>query len=409
MAARWAIRLALLLAAGAMAIGGPLPAAAGRVVPALSPLAAAAFTIAQRRWFLGLYWLLPPAAVLLLGFWKGRLFCRWICPLGTLYALPSRLSLRKSLLRVRLGAAIFWTIVFSSLVGAPLAIWLDPLATFSRLTPLASGTYTLASLVPGLVVPAMLVLGAVQPMIWCTHLCPLGYCFELAYSLRRRGPRAVFSSTRRSILAGAIIGLPLAGLARRFLFTPAAASALPVLPPGAKDVETFAAVCVRCYACVNACPTRIIQVPAPAGRAIGHWFAPEVQYFDGPSWPGHGYCPESCTKCSQVCPTGALTPLMLKAKRQRRIGTARVIRDACLAWTDGEHCMVCQEHCAYRAIESDEDEKLIPRPVVMEETCRGCGFCHSVCPAVRAGKAIVIDGLPAQIISNDGYADLFEE
>jgi ferredoxin len=394
-----------------MAIGGPLSGAvaASKAVPALSPLAAAALTIAQRRWFLALYWLAPPTAVLLLGCWKGRLFCRWICPLGTLYALPSRLSLHKRLLPVRLAPAVFWTILFASLVGAPLALFLDPLATFNRLTPLLSGACTRASWVLGLVVLALLILGAVQPMIWCTHLCPLGYCFELAHALPRKGPRAVFSSTRRSILAGVIIGLPLAGLARRFLFTPSAASAMPVLPPGAKDVETFAAVCTRCYACLNVCPTRIIQVSAPAGRALGQWYEPEVKYFDGPSWPGHGYCPESCTKCSQVCPTGALTPLMLKQKRQRRIGTARVIRDACLAWADGQYCMVCQEHCPYRAIESDEDANLVPRPVVKAETCRGCGFCHSVCPAVRAGKAIVIDGLHAQTISDDGYADLFDE
>ena len=401
--------MVLLAAAVVLAFGGPLPVWAGRVLPSLSPLATAASSLAQHRWYAGLFWAAGPLVLLVLAVWKGRLFCRWACPLGTLYAVPSRLSLRKRLLKVRLNALLFWLIVGASLAGAPLLLAADPLATFNRLTPLARGTWTLAALVPGLIVPLMLILGAIQPMIWCTHLCPLGYCFELALAIRRPGVKVEFNRTRRSILAGLLIGVPAAALARKLLFARSAqAGQLPVLPPGAKDLDTFAAACTRCYACVNACPTRIIHVPPPSGRTLGQMFQPEVEYFDSAESPGRGYCPESCTRCSQVCPTGALTPLTLRQKRQRRVGTAEVVRDACLAWSDSEYCMVCQEHCPYGAITTDESEEYIPRPVVDEEACRGCGFCQSVCPARRAGKAIVIRGVPAQTISNDGYADLFE-
>jgi len=409
-AIRWAVRLTLLAAAVVLALGGPLPGAIARALPSLSPLAAAASSLAQRRWYLGLAWAAPAVAVLALAVWKGRLFCRWICPLGTLYAIPSRLTLRKKLLAVRLAPLIFWIIVGGALAGAPLLLWLDPLSAFNRLTPLASGAWTAASIIAGVIVPLMLILGAIQPMIWCTHLCPLGYCFELARSLRNPGPKATFSRTRRSILAGLVLGIPAATAARKWLFARAGAAETerPILPPGAKDLETFASACTRCYACVNACPMDILRVPPPLGRAPGQWFQPEVAFLDSREAPGRGYCLETCTACSHVCPTGALTPLHLREKRQRRIGTAEVIRPACLAWADNKYCMVCQEHCPYGAIRSDESEDYIPRPVVDPERCRGCGICQSTCPARRAGKAILVRGLSEQTVSDDGYADLFE-
>ena len=76
---QWAVRLLLLAAALGLAAGGPVPVLLVRVVPGLSPLVTAMSSIAQRRWYLGLYWFAPPLAVLLLAVWKGRLFCRWIC------------------------------------------------------------------------------------------------------------------------------------------------------------------------------------------------------------------------------------------------------------------------------------------------------------------------------------------
>ena len=407
---RWTVRLVLLACAVVLAVGGPLPIMLARIFPSLSPLASAGAFIAQQRWYPGLLWAVPPVAMLALGVWKGRLFCRWICPLGTLYALPSGLIARKTFLKVRPSALLFWMIVGAWLVGVPLLLWLDPLATFNRLTPLVRGVWSPAGLVLGLIVPLMLILGAIQPMIWCTHLCPLGYCFELARSLRRPGPKAAFDQTRRSIIAGLLAGVAAAMASRRWLMGEAIASSanLPILPPGAKNPGHFASVCTRCYACVNACPMHIIQVPPPAGRSLLQWFQPELKFTDSAETPGEGYCDETCINCSQVCPTGAIMPLTLRQKRQRLIGTAKVIRPACLAWADNEYCMVCQEHCSYGAILTDESKDYIPRPVVNDKLCRGCGFCQSTCPAIRNGKAIVVCGINEQTFSDDGYADLFE-
>lgn len=393
--ARWSVRLVFLAAAVGLALGSPLPGVLVRVFPGLSPLVAAASSVAQRRWYLGAYWFGPPLAVLLLAIWKGRLFCRWACPAGTLYAIPSRLSLRKHFLKVRLNAYLFWTIVGASLVGAPLLLFLDPLSTFNRLTPLLTGTYTVASLVPGLLLPIVLLLGVFQPMIWCTHVCPLGYAFELARSIRRE-PKRTFLNSRRQVLSGLLLGAPLAGLTRWLLLKKDRYDRAPVLPPGADGMEAFAAACTRCYACVDACPYGLIRVRFDLDRAVGQLFQPELHYLDSETGVPCGYCPEWCNACTKVCPAGAIRPLAPDEKRHRQVGVAKVVREACLAWEDKEDCSVCQEVCPYQAVTLEHTPDGRAQPTVDKDLCRGCGACYSNCPAIRAGKAIFVTGVEQQ-------------
>lgn len=408
---RWAVRLLLLAVALALPWAARLPdllakiwpdlgppTVLARVLPGLSPLVVFMSSLAQQSWYLGLFWAAPAVLLLLLGFWKGRFFCRWICPAGTVYSIPARLSAKKNFLKVRLNAYLFWIIVFASLVGAPLALFLDPLSTFSRIGPLLTGTYTIASLILGLLVPLILVLGLIQPMIWCAYVCPLGYLFELCHRIPRRGPKQSFNLSRRHIVTGLFVGLPLGSMAREFLFAKTAYKTAPILPPGAKDMDTFASACVRCYACVDVCPSKVIRVGFHLDRALGQLFQPEMEYFDSEDAPDYGYCPEWCNECSSVCPAGALRPLTWDEKWHRQIGVAKIIREACLAWEDGEDCVVCQEVCPYQAIEFDKGEgkKDVARPVVKEDLCRGCGACYSKCPAIRVGKAIVISGVERQ-------------
>jgi len=130
-------------------------------------------------------------------------------------------------------------------------------------------------------------------------------------------------------------------------------------------------------------------VKFPHNADAGSWFAPEMD-------ADKGVCEQYCNKCGTVCPTGAISFLTEEAKQKLQIGIAEVIRPACLAWTDKEHCMVCQEFCPYGAIKIDEGPDGIPRPIVKEDVCRGCGACQNACPAVRQGKAILIRGVEKQ-------------
>ena len=382
---RWGVRLFFLAAALVLAAGGPLPSLLAGVFPGASPLAVLGGGLAGRAWYAGFFWGVLPLFFLALAVWRGRFFCRWVCPTGTLYEIPRKVSLRRPLLRQRLNGILFWAVVSSAVVGAPLFLVLDPLAAFSRPTTLLSRTYTAAALIPGLVVPVFFLVSFVQPALWCTHLCPLGYMFDLSHRNDRRGARRP-DRLRRSITGGLLLGIPVAAGSRlASSIGSRSESEAAIMPPGAENQARFAGLCSRCYACVNVCPTKVIGVHFPDDRAVYTWFQPQLM-------PERGYCEEFCNRCTQVCPTGALKPWSIEEKRGRQIGVARVRRTACLGWADGQHCMVCQEFCPYHAIDTDESKQGIPRPVVRPDVCRGCGVCQNECPAIRDGVAIVVRG-----------------
>ncbi len=374
---RWAVRLLLLVAVCFFALGGPLPVWIKRIVPAFSPLTLLSESVAQRAWYAGLFWTIPPLAVLVLAVWKGRFFCHRLCPLGTIYALPQKISLKKKILPVRLNALIFWIVISASALGLPALLFLDPLSTFSRI-----GVWS--AWVPGLLIPLFLLLSFFQPQVWCTHLCPLGYCFDLA---NVKNTKRVFNRDRRQFLVGIGIGISAALILPRFGKRPAKPS---ILPPGA--TKSFADTCTRCYACISVCPAKIIRVKA--GGSLSELFMPEL-FFD------KGVCNEFCTRCTEVCPTGAIRKLTEKTKRSAKIGTAKIEKGKCLAWADNEYCMVCDEFCPYQAIETQMNGD-IACPIVIEEACRGCGGCEHNCPAVRNGKAIFVHPVNPQQIIEEG-------
>ncbi|MFC1467764.1 4Fe-4S dicluster domain-containing protein [Verrucomicrobiota bacterium] len=393
---RWWVRGSLLLLSAGLVVGGPFIPWLAKVIPALSPLTAISASLAHRAWYATLFWTLPAVLALGLALWKGRLFCRCICPLGTLYAAGSIKSLKKKILPVRLNGFLFWLIIFASVVGLPLLLFLDPLSTFTRVGAMSNFAHW-ASWVPGLLIPVMLLLGLFQPLIWCTHLCPLGYLFETV-KIRKLTPQKL-NQTRREMIVGGLLGIPLALL----LKNKARAVNAPVLPPGATDLDNFSATCKRCYACVHVCPTKVITVRKSAD-GLAELCLPELNYDQNED----SYCEEFCNACSQACPTGAIRPLTEEAKRMRKIGTARVIRDACLGWHEKQECMACDEFCPYNAIEAHYGKghgrgARVPKPVVNPHKCRGCGACQAICPAIRMGKAIVVDPMGKQGKVDNAY------
>lgn len=397
-AGRWLARLSIMLVSVFLVLGGPMPLWIGRLLPAFSPLATLSSALAQREWYPGLYWGLPALAMILLASAKGRFFCNWICPLGTACAAAGKVpGPRRRMLRRPVAGYLFWIIAGSSLAGLPIFLFLDPLATSNRAVVVAGGVYHTAALIPGLLLPAILIAGIFQPMIWCSHICPLGYFNSLSQRLRMR-PAQTLDRERREALIGLGLGIPLGLILPRIAF---GTRRHPILPPGALAQNDFAAVCTRCGACIRSCPTGILRFNISGERGLTQLFQPEMD-------ANHGGCEEFCNSCTQVCPSGAIHPLSIDQKRYRQIGKADVVREACLAWSDGEHCMVCAEFCPYLAIdmipqniliESDDGkvrEEAIPCPVVDPDVCRGCGVCQYNCPAVRKGRAIIVSGIESQ-------------
>lgn len=405
----WSVRALLLLLAVMLLMAGPVPEWILRVfdssggfikdmtlipvwmakcVPAASPLSLLASSVADRGFRFGFLWLAPALLLAGMAVFKGRLFCRWVCPLGTLYAAASVKHQGKHFLKHRLSGYVFWGVVASSLCGYPLLLFLDPLATFSRINMPLEGAATVASLIPGLIVPVLLIASVFQPVVWCARICPLGYMFDLLYRSDTPYSRK-FSHDRRELLVGMLCAAPAAFLLRRNFFR--SGESFPLLPPGAGDKARYASLCTRCYACVNVCPTRILTVGFPDSSDPSRWFLPEMN-------PAKGTCQETCDNCVKVCPTGAIRRLTYDEKRNTQLGVAEVCKDKCIAWHDGEYCMVCSEYCPYVAIKGDDSGEGVPRPVVDPEKCRGCGICQNNCPVRDGGPAIIVRGNKRQRI-----------
>jgi ferredoxin-type protein NapF len=160
-----------------------------------------------------------------------------------------------------------------------------------------------------------------------------------------------------------------------------AAAPAPLRPPGAVEAWKFSGVCVRCGNCIRACPTGILGFAA-GRRALADLLTPVVDF-------SNDYCREDCTRCMDVCPSGALRRLSAEGKRHAPIGLPRVDMNRCILG-EGRDCYVCQNHCPLDAIAlvfSEADDTLTPR--IDSQKCSGCGACEAACPA-EPKKAIVV-------------------
>ena len=158
----------------------------------------------------------------------------------------------------------------------------------------------------------------------------------------------------------------------------------PLVPPGSLSAENMAKHCTGCQLCVSECPNDVLR---PSGDLL-HLMQPVMSY-------ERGYCRPECTRCSEVCPAGAIKSFDKPEKSSIQIGHAVWIKKNCIPLTDGVECGNCARHCPAGAIEmvpSDADDDESPMvPVVNDAACIGCGACEYVCPA-RPFSAIVVEG-----------------
>lgn len=160
--------------------------------------------------------------------------------------------------------------------------------------------------------------------------------------------------------------------------------ATPIVPPGAWSARHFARHCTACQLCVSACPNNVLRPSTEPARLM----QPELSY-------ERGYCRPECTRCSDVCPAGAIRPITIEDKSSTRIGHAVWIRKNCIPLTDGVECGNCARHCPSGAIlmvpSDNGNPNSVRIPVVNAERCIGCGACENLCPA-RPFSAIYVEG-----------------
>jgi len=102
----------------------------------------------------------------------------------------------------------------------------------------------------------------------------------------------------------------------------------------------------------------------------------------------------ACMKCTQVCPTGALTPIDPDPEvvmASVKMGVARLNRDMCYSFADPPRtCGVCYRACPFPG--QAMTIGLYEQPTVHRDKCIGCGLCEQAC--IHLPQAIRI--LPIQ-------------
>ena len=158
----------------------------------------------------------------------------------------------------------------------------------------------------------------------------------------------------------------------------------PIKPAGSVSLDNFSSRCTGCQLCVQVCPNDVLR----ASSKLDTFMQPEMSY-------ERGYCRPECTKCSEVCPAGAITKVTREQKTAIQIGHAVWIGRNCVPLRDGVTCGNCAKHCPSGAITMmhyDPEDAASPMiPSINTERCIGCGACEHVCPA-RPFSAIFVEG-----------------
>ena len=164
----------------------------------------------------------------------------------------------------------------------------------------------------------------------------------------------------------------------------------PILPPGARNARHFAQHCTACQLCVSACPNQVLRPSTDLIKLM----QPKMSY-------ERGYCRPECTRCSEVCPTEAISLIDRAEKSSTKIGTAVWTRQNCITQTDGQPCDNCARHCPTEAIlmiaDSEHPGSDILMPTIKAERGIGCGAFEALCPA-RPYSAIHVEGIEAHHI-----------
>ena len=383
---------------------------------------------------------LATVAVLVLATWLfGRFYCACLCPLGIWQDIVGGISRRKGRIEKNLAVVryVIAGVVFGMLAGG----WtfgfmlLDPYSGFGRAASLK------CALGGGVVLAVVTLLAWWKKRIFCTTVCPVGTLLGLLgryglfevrftdkcvkcglcvktcpsgcidpkagtidnercvrclnclaecrvagveFSAGGKDPAAAAAvpddSRRRFLIRGGVL---LAGLATGFAAARggalkavgkmlAGAKKL-ILPPGAGNAERFAQRCTSCQLCTANCLGKVI-VPARGG--VG---PVRLVYSAGAS------CRYDCSRCSAVCPTGAIRKLTLEEKRHTRIGVVEYSAKNCLVCLRHTPCGKCAAACPTGAIKLKGDPGV---PKADARLCIGCGACEAACPAVPKAMTV---------------------
>ena len=295
-----------------------------------------------------------------LAIWKGRLYCNTICPVGTTLSLCSR----NSLLRVRFDKDKCKSCGMCEKNCKAQAI------------DFKNGTVDYSRCV---------VCGD------CLDKCKFD---ALHYTAKKSQPKSEPVNTgRRAFLVGTAVAGSSAALAQTKMKVDGGLAVIedkvapkrqtPITPPGSVSAHHMQKHCTACQLCVSSCPNNVLR----PSTDLMHFMQPVMSF-------ERGYCRPECTRCNEVCPTGAIKPITREEKTMQHVGHAVWVKENCVVLTDGVSCGNCERHCptgAIQMIDYEGPNGMVKVPTVDENKCIGCGACEHLCPA-RPFSAIYVEG-----------------
>jgi len=398
--------------------GSPIPV---NVFARLDPLLALNTMLAART---AIPTFAPAMITVLATLALGRIWCGWICPLGTVLdlfgtnvrdAIPERFRQVKYFL-------LFVVIAAALLASLPL-MWLDPIAIFlypltgavypAILREMATSATSSASqplqpvVYPILALPLVIILGLnlVVRRFWCRYLCPLGALVALL---------SKFSWLQRSVADSC----------------PNCKRCVPECPMDTISQQDFSSdpgECLQCLNCFARCADASLTFKGGWNPGFGYEYDPSRRQFlaslatgvVAASLPKTGLLKgknpyplrppgareeeflRECVRCGQcikVCPENALHPALFEAGLEG-IWTPMLVPS--LGYCDYS-CNACGQVCpsgAIPALSLEEKRKaVIGTAVVDVDRCVRCGFCSSRCPVG-----------PFERVQVEGKADTFPQ
>lgn len=295
-----------------------------------------------------------------LSFTRGRLYCNMICPVGTLLGLLSKVSF----LRIRIDESKCTKCGRCSVGCKSSCIdFLNSKVDVSRCVDCFN----------------------------CVRICQDKAISYGPVRIRRKEHKTDLG--KRKFIAGSL--LLLLGISRsskgqqKNIPVPKKESTVkesrtcPVCPPGGISIEDFNRDCTACSLCISVCPNQVL-VPALLHYGVAGFMQPVMDYHKS-------FCTYNCTRCTEVCPTYALQPLLPEAKKLTQLGKVNFIKDNCIVKTEKTACGACSEACPTKAVYMIPYEGNLLIPEVKTDICIGCGHCEFACPTIPY-KAIFVDG-----------------
>jgi ferredoxin-type protein NapF len=299
--------------------------------------------------------LLTFAAISVMAWARGRLYCNAICPVGTVLGFASKFSLFK--IRIDKNKCVSCGLCEKK-CKAQCIDAKNKSIDYSRCVNCFN----------------------------CIDSCKgkgirFGFAHRPAVAERSLPVAERSRSRRKFLLAGlAAAAVPKVAFAQA---SEASNSSKAVSPPGAVSEKHLLARCTACHLCVSKCPSKALK-PAFMEYGLGGMMMPLMNF-------EKGFCNFDCTACADVCPSDALVQITKEQKHRLQVGRVVFEPELCVVHTEGYSCGACSEHCPTQAVKMVPYKDGLTHPFIDTDICVGCGGCEFICP-VRPKRAIHVEG-----------------